>query len=294
MPAVSMGEILTDAQRRGYAVGGFDTWNLESIRAVVEAAEELRSPAVILTGPYGLGTDFSGLEYYAAMAKVAAKSVRVPIAILLNEVPTLDLIVKGIECGFTGVMMDATHLPLEENIKQTGKVVEIAHASGITVESQPNVIPLKEDKKSSKEGNYPEFDTDPETAARFVNETNIDAISVVVGNIHTLHDRKVELDLERLRLIKEKVDIPLVLHGGTGISDNSVREAISLGVCKFNLGLGLREAFLNGIRDTMQKDRFKDSIEEYTFVEKVMDAGKEKMKKLVCDRMNLWNSVGKA
>jgi tagatose 1,6-diphosphate aldolase GatY/KbaY len=292
MSIVTMSELLKDAQQRGYAVGGFDTWNLESVRAVVEAAVDMRSPAIILTGPYGLGMNYESLKYYGAMARVAAGNSNVPIAILLNEVPTIDHIVQGIRCGFTGVMMDTSHMPFEKNVELTKRVVEIAHAAGVSVEAQADIIPFEEDLGSGgKKGSS--FGTDPKIAEEFVRQTGVDALSVIAGNVHAMPEGKVNIDLERLKKVKERVDVPLVLHGGTGISDKSLKGAVKLGVCKFNFGSALRTAFLKGMEMATKKGPGKGSVEEYVFVEQVLSSGKERMKKVVKEKMELCMSCGR-
>lgn len=285
MTLVSMAEILREAQEKVYAVGGFDTWNLESVQSVINAAEEERSPAIILTGPYGLGTDYEGLKYFAAFGKVAAEEATVPVALLLNEAPSFKLVVQGIRLGFTSVMLECSHLPIRENIELTKRVVEVAHSVGVSVEGQLGVMP------QAGEGEAPL--ADPEVAADFVDETGVDALSVAVGNIHLLHKGKAEIDFARLKKFGELISTPLVLHGGTGLSDQSVRKSIQLGVCKFNLGLALRLTFIGG----MKKARLAPvptSTDRYRYVEEILRSGRLAMKNVAKNAMKLYGSSGQA
>jgi len=286
MTLVPMAEILREAKKGRYAVGGFDTWNLESVQSVIDAAEEERSPAIILTGPYGLGTDYTGLKYFAAIGKVAAEEATVPVALLLNEAPSFQLVVQGIRCGFTSVMIDGSLLPIEKNIDLTKRVVEAAHSVGVSVEAQLGVIPLVRESGEA-------FLTDPEAAAHFINETGVDALSVIIGNVHALYKGKAEIDLDRLKKIRGLIDTPLVLHGGTGLSNYSVRKAIRLGVCKFNVGTALRWAFIRGMKEAHLAPK-PTSIDRYRYVEEILRSARSVMKNVVKNKMKLYGGSGQA
>jgi len=291
MSLISMGRILKDAQREGYAVGGFDTWNLESVRAIISAAEQTNSPAILLTGPHGLGRNRAEIELYAVLAKEAISKSGVPIAMLLNEAHSLDLVVDAIRCGFTGVMVENPSLSFDENTKITKKAVEIARAVGVSVEAQIGRMPLPDDiiGQNSVEA----FKTDPAQAAWFVEKTQVDALSVLVGNIHTLREGKAPIDLARLEEINKLVPVPLVIHGGTGFPDDLVKRAIALGVCKFNVGLALREAFIKGMGKAIGKTRKDDAIATYTHVEEILSRAQREMKHEAMQRMKLYGAAGR-
>lgn len=285
MVLVSMLEMLREARRNRYAVGYFESWNLESLRSVINAAEEERSPVIIGFNGGFLATRKRELEYYAAIGKVTTEKATVPTVLLLNEASGFQQIVQGIGCGFSSVMIDGSFLPFDKNINLTKKVVEVAHSVGVCVEAQLDVLPHAKDGVFL--GDVKAFMTDPKKAAEFVNETGIDALSVSVGNIHALYKGKAEIDFDRLKEIRELVDIPLVLHGATGIPDDSVKKAIEVGVCKINIGTALRSAFTNGMRKALEKRQLTDP-------EEVLESAEQEMKKLIKSKMKTYGCAAKA
>ncbi|MFQ6076099.1 MAG: class II fructose-bisphosphate aldolase, partial [Candidatus Bathyarchaeia archaeon] len=244
-------DMLREAQRKRYAVGYFESWNLESLRAVIEAAEEERSPVIVGFSGSILANRGHRLEPYAAIGKIAVKTAAIPAALLLNEASSFRQIIDGLRLGFTSLMMDTSSLPYEKNVQLTKKIVEAAHAEGACVEAQLDELPCARD--GVLPGGVRETSlTDPERAAEFVKKTGVDALAVSVGNVHGLYRAKAKIDFNRLKRLKERIETPLVLHGATGVSDDSARRAIQLGICKVNVGAALRSAFISGMKRSLE------------------------------------------
>jgi len=286
MPLFSMSEILRQAQENKYGVGHFESWNLESTRAVIRAANEERSPVIF--GFNGTIMEERGrdLEYYAAIGRVAVEKARIPIALILNEASSFEQVVRGIRCGFSAVMIDGSNLPFENNIELTRKVVEVAHAVGVSVEGQLDELP------HAKAGIFGEKLTEnqmtnPDRARDYVNETGIDALSVSVGNVHVMYARQAEIDTDRVREIARATRIPLVIHGATSIADDSIKRAIESGICKVNIGTALRSAFAEGIRTSGASGSYVDP-------ELILESGELQLKEFVRAKMRVYGSSGKS
>jgi fructose-bisphosphate aldolase class II len=280
-----MSELLEDAKVNRYAVGYFESWNLESVRSVVATANEERSPVIIGFNGSILERRGYGLEYYASVGRVAVELAQVPVSLILNEASSYEQIVRGIRCGFSSVMIDASSMSFAENVRLTRKVVEVAHSVGISVEGQTDELPHAREGCLLKSTEWKM--TDPKTARDFVNQTGIDALSVSVGNVHILYRQQAELDLDRIKDIAEAVDIPLVVHGATGIPDDSIRKAIELGISKVNLGTALRFAFTAGLKKAIADKPFMGA-------EDVLESGELELKALVRSKMRTYGSSGKA
>ena len=288
MGLVSMNSILRDARKEGYAVGYFEPWDLESLKSIIDAAEEERSPVIIGFnaggGKWNRLVDADNLDYYAAIGRLAAEKATVPTAHLLNEITGFQQAVKGIQCGFTSIMIDKADLPLEENINVVKRIVEMAHSADVSVEAQVGVVPSEEESVGKAKQT---FMTDPEEAAEFINDTSVDALSISIGNIHRLKEGQAEVNLDRLRVISALLDTPLVIHGGSGFPESLVRPAVELGVLKFNIATELRLAFLEGVRKALaQKEGVEHPLE-------ILRSGKSKIKDLVKKKMELYGSAGR-
>jgi ketose-bisphosphate aldolase len=243
---ISFNQLLNDALAGGYAVGYFESWDVYSLEAVLEAAEAADAPVILGFGGVMMEPswlDGGGLERLAALGLAAARSARVPVALLLNEVTNYDQVVRGLRAGFNAVMLDSSALPYGENVHVTRQVVEAAHAVGAAVEAEFGELPDASGEMGGGAGHL----TDPSQAARFVAETGVDALAVSVGNVHTLVDGKAGIAWDRLAAIHRALAAPLVIHGGTGFADEDVAQAIRLGVAKFNYGTALKRAFLEGV-----------------------------------------------
>src|SRR5579863_7055302 len=247
MPIESMRAILEQARSGQYAVCYCEAWNLESLQAVVEAAEETRSP--IITGFNGgflmhpARERPANLAYYAGML-LAVSRASVPIAYLLNETDSLSQIEQGIGLGFNSVMVENANLKTEEYHGLVKRVVRMGHDRGVSVEGQIGRL-------ADGSGHAAAEVTDPLKARCFVEETAVDALGVAVGNVHILTNGKARIDLETLERIHDSVKIPLVLHGGTGIPLDTAPEYIRCGVAKVNYGTVLKQAYLEAVRSKL-------------------------------------------
>lgn len=226
---VTMKDLLIRAEKENCAVGAFSVGNMEMVMGVISAAEKLDTPVILQIAEKRLGN--SPMELMAPMMVSAARNARVDVAVHLDHGLTLDCIKSALAYGFTSVMLDCSLKPLEENIETTGEVVRLAREYGATVEAELGVV-------GGNEGDTQEHVitcTDPMVAKRFCNETGIDALAVAIGNAHGNYPVLPELRFDVLEEIHNSTDIPLVLHGGTGITAEMFRKAISLGIRKINI-----------------------------------------------------------
>ena len=253
---VSMKDILVPARARGYAVGAFEFWSLDSAQAVVEAAEEAGMPVILQTGP--LEVEFAGIENLAGIGRRAAEKSSVKVALHLDHGDTLDLVKAAVDSGFTGVMIDASALPYDENVALTCKLVELAAPHGITVESELGKLAGSEAGKTLSEEEAAQ--TDPEEARQFVEQTGIDALAVAIGTGHGFYKFPPRLNIERLARIAEKVSIPLVLHGGSDTPPDLVRKATGLGIAKVNICTEFVAAFGRAYFVAQENPEFKYNV----------------------------------
>lgn len=250
MALVPVTDLLQRADREGYAVGAFNANNMEIVQAIIAAAEKEQAP-VIMQASQG-AIKYAGLEFITGMVKIAADAARVPVALHLDHGTDFDQVVKCIRSGFTSVMYDGSKLPLEENIAITNKVLEITRPIGVSVEAELGKIGGTEDDihVSDREAMY----TDPEEARYFVEKTGVESLAIAIGTAHGQYKGEPQLDFARLEKIKKMVKIPIVLHGSSGVPDEAVRRAISLGVCKVNIDTNIREAFVWEMRRRIEAD----------------------------------------
>ncbi|HEY8449801.1 MAG TPA: class II fructose-1,6-bisphosphate aldolase [Bacillota bacterium] len=284
MAFVPAHELIQRAYREGYAVGAFNVNNMEIVQAIVEAAEAERSPAILQASQGAIR--YAGIEYITALARTAAESVNVPLALHLDHGTDFEQVMRCIRSGFTSVMYDGSHHPLEQNIAETARIVEIAHAVGVSVEGEIGRLVGIEDDVAVSE--LEAALTDPEHAARFARETGIDFMAVAFGTRHGFYKGEPRLDFERLRRIRELVEIPIVMHGGSGVPDHQVRRAIELGVSKINIDTELRHAFVTAARRVLE--RHPDEIDP----RKILGPGRDAMREKVREKMRLFGSSGKA
>jgi fructose-bisphosphate aldolase class II len=256
MSIVPMSDILIPARRGGYAVGAFEIWNLESVQAVVAAAEGLSQPVILQVGPYE--ADYAGLEDISNIAFFNARRARVPVAIHLDHGDSFERVMQCISCGFTSVMLDVSHLPYAENVAATKEVVRVAHASGVSVEGELGRIGGEE--AGIDVTNEDVHLTNPVQALDFVNETGIDALAVAIGTVHGFYKSKPNIRLGLLEEIAERVPIPLVLHGGSGTPDSDVRKAISIGIAKVNVCTEFVAAFADTFANEQKESDFRYNV----------------------------------
>ena len=248
MSIVTNKELLDLAKNGHYAVAAFNTNNLEYTQAIVQAALELNSPVIIEAAKSEI--DYMDGYVFVAMVKMMAEKLPIPVSIHLDHGPSLDEAVRCIRYGFTSVMYDGSALSLEENIATTKKVVEVAHACGVSVEGEIGVIGQAEDGSEGPKNNMIGL-ADPEQCEQFVKETGIDSFAAAIGNAHGLYTRKPELRFDLLMDIEKRTGIPLVLHGGTGIPEEDIRKAITLGVSKINFSTVMRKGYIETLTETL-------------------------------------------
>lgn len=283
MPLVTTKELLLDAQANGYAVGAFNVENMEMVQAVAAAAEELRSPVIMQTTPSTV--KYAGLDYFYANVRAAAEKASVPIVMHLDHGSSYELAMQAYRTGYTSIMIDGSHGGWEENIAVSKAVADACHPSGIPVEAELGKVGGKEDDLEAGEGNpY----TDPDEAARFVELTNVDSLAVAIGTAHGVYKGIPKLDVERLSEIRKAVSIPLVLHGTSGVPDETVQECIRRGICKVNYATDLRIAFTKGVRSVFEADP--DIIDP----KKYNAAGREQVMQYVMEKIKTCQSNNRA
>jgi len=299
-------DLLLPATKKAYAVGAFNINNLEALMAVVEAAVEEMSPAIVAVTPSAI--KYGGLAYLSEIVKTAAKTATVPMSLHLDHGENFEIAAKCVDAGFTSVMIDGSFLKFEENVALTKRVVDLAHSKGVSVEAElGRLAGVEESSVEEKEAIL----TDPDTADGFVERTGVDALAVAIGTSHGAYKFKSEakLDFERLRLIREEVDVPLVLHGASsvpswiiekatkygaelagakGIPEEHIKKAISLGIAKINIDTDLRLAFTATVREVLT-----NSPKEFD-PRKILGPAKDAMKEVVKGKMRLFGSSGKA
>lgn len=282
MPLVTTKQLLIDAQENGYAIGAFNVENMEMVQAVVASAEELQSPVILQTTPSTV--KYADAEYYYAMVKAAAEKASVPVVMHLDHGSSFELAMKAYRAGYTSIMIDGSHGTFEENIAVSKAVADACHAAGIPVEAELGKVGGKEDDLDSGDDNpY----TDPQQAVQFVEATGVDSLAVAIGTAHGVYKGIPKLDVERLSEIRKVVSVPLVLHGTSGIPDETVQECVRRGICKVNYATDLRIEFTKGVRRILQEESVIDP-------KKYGAAGREEVKNYVMERMKMLGSVGKA
>lgn len=235
--------LLLDALRNQYAIGAFNTYNLEITLGIINAAEASRSPVILQVGT--AAQEYGDAAILSALALAAAESANVPVAVHLDHARDVDAVQDAIKRGYTSIMFDGSALPFEENIARTQEMAKEAHRAGITVEAELGSL-NPEEVQSGEDAELLPL-TDPFEALEFVERTGVDLLAIAIGNKHGFYRGDPNLDFDRLKAIRDKLDIPLVLHGASGISDEDISRAISLGICKINVNTALRKAFFQAL-----------------------------------------------
>ena len=282
MALVTTKQMLINAQKDNYAVGAFNVENMEMVMAVVEAAEELNSPVIMQTTPSTV--KYADVEFFLANTKVAAEKANVPIAMHLDHGNSFELAIKAFRAGYTSVMIDGSHSSFEENIELTKSVVDVCNCANIPVEAELGKVGGKEDDLDGGDGIY----TDPEEAKQFVEKTGVDSLAVAIGTAHGVYKGEPKLDIDRLSEIRQVVDIPLVLHGTSGVPDETVEKCIERGICKVNYATDLRIAFSKGVKEVLDKNP--DTIDP----KKYSSLGREYVKEYVKSKILVCKSNNKA
>lgn len=312
MPYVNTKEILEKANKEYYAVAALNINNLEFLQAILEAGIEKKSPLIIETSEgaikyAGTGDPLRGAKFFVDMVKRFADTLDIPVSLHLDHGKDFKYIVSAIKAGYSSVMIDASDKPFEENVKITKEIVKIAHSVGVSVEAELGKLAGIEDNVSSAESVL----VNPDEAKKFVEETQVDFLAPAIGTSHGAFKFKGEakLDYDRLKQVKELTGIPLVLHGASsvveeiveiaekygadfggskGVPSEILKETVQLGINKVNTDTDLRMAFVAGLREYLHNNPKEFDPRNY------MKKGKEYVKKVVADRLELLGSAGKA
>jgi len=299
-------DLMVPARKKGYAIPALNVQNLESLTAAAEAAVDEKSPVILQITPSVI--KYAGLPYIVGLAKTAAQLATVPISIHLDHGEDFETAAKCVDAGFTSVMIDGSFLKFDENVTLTKRVVNIAHAKGVSVESELGKLAGVEERSVEEKD---AILTDPNTAAEFIEKTGVDTLAVAIGTSHGAYKFKsqAKLDLERLKTISQKVSIPLVLHGASsvpqwlvekatkygaelggakGIPEDQYKKAIALGIAKINIDTDMRLAFTATVREVLT-----NSPKEFD-PRKILGPAKEAMKQIAKSKMQLFGSSGKA
>ena len=260
MPLVTLADVLQPALKNNHAVGGLVTLGWEDMRAFVAAAEAENCAVILQAGP-GCRAH-TPLPVLGKMFRHLAETSSVPVVAHLDHGYTFDECQEALDSGFTSLMYDGSRKPLAENIAETLRVVELAHAAGISCEGEIGFVGYDNGEASAG--------TDPEEAAIFARETGVDAMAVSVGNVHLQQDKQGGLDEARIAAIQALTDVPLVIHGGSGVPvEQRTRLATTTNVCKFNIGTELRMAFGTAMRDAVNADP--DRFDRVTILKETHD-----------------------
>lgn len=284
----SVREILTKAREGGYAVGAFNTVNLETTRAIIEAAKELRSPVIIQitekTMEYGGGRGIFNLvkndaEFYAP---------EIPVGIHLDHGKSFEIIERCAEIGFSSVMYDGSRKSFIDNLAMTKKIVDFCHSRNIEVQGELGAVPYL-GESGMQDVDWDKYMTDPGEAEKFVKETGIDTLAVAIGNAHGFFKERSVPDYDRLSMISKNVDIPLVLHGASDWENGKVKEVIDRGISCFNVDTATRLAFTNSLVKTVREQ---DNV---SFdIRKLLGDAREEVKDVVKQKIKIFGSDGKA
>ncbi|MCJ7552119.1 MAG: class II fructose-1,6-bisphosphate aldolase [Anaerolineae bacterium] len=281
---VTSKELLLDAQKNGYAVGAFNTNNLEITHAILRAAEVKRSPVLVQISAGAL--KYAGIDFLPMIVARAAKLASVPVAIHLDHGPSFEVVMQSLRAGFTSIMRDASHLPYDENVAEIRKVVEACHSIGIPVEAEIGRLGGVEEHVVVSERDA--LMSDPDECVRFVDDAGFDFLAVAIGNAHGFYKGVPKLDFDRLAAIRDRVSVPLVLHGASGIPDYQITRAVETGVCKINIDTEIRNAFIRTMQAFTQENP--DQIDPRKVFAPCIDA----MQAIVEHKIDIFRSAGRA
>jgi ketose-bisphosphate aldolase len=293
MALTPLSRLLQDAGKGGYAVGYFEAWDPYSLEAVAEAAEAMRSPVVLGFGGMMMEPgwlDRFGVEPLGAYGRKVAERLTVPAALILNEVWEWDHACRGIEAGFNVVMLNTSDAPYARNVALTRELVALAHPQGVEVQAELGRLPNFGDDNAGEV-------TDPAQVAEFVALTGVDFLAVSVGNMHLRTEGSGGVDLDRLAAIRARVDVPLVIHGGSGLSADSVRQLIATGVSLLHVGTVMKQRFLDATKAALAAAGEALDYQAVVGSRKAADflsPGKAAVAETVRGLMRLYGSEGKA
>lgn len=284
----SVKEILTKAKEEGYAVGAFNTMNLEMTRAIIEGAYETHSPVIVQitekTMEYGGGRGMFNLvkndaEFYAP---------DIPVGIHLDHGRSFEIVQRAVDIGFTSIMYDGSDKEFPDNLLVTRKVSDFCHERGVDVQAELGRVPYLGEGDMGR-FKWEDYMTDPTKAKRFVDETKVDALAVAIGNAHGFFQERKMPDYERLEKIRQNLDIPLILHGASDWEENKISEVVKRGISCFNIDTAVRLAFLNNLIRSVREKR------DVTFdLRKLLGSSREAVKEVVKEKIRAFGSEGKA
>ncbi|MEL7327513.1 MAG: tagatose bisphosphate family class II aldolase [Pseudomonadota bacterium] len=283
MYLISSREMLKRAHQGGYAVPAFNIHNLETVQVIVETASEMGSP-VILAGTPGT-YDYAGTDYLVSICKEAAHKHSIPLVLHLDHHEDLQDIRNKVDQGIRSVMIDGSHYAFDQNIDIVRSVVQYCNRFDASVEAELGRLGGQEDDLIVDSADA--LMTDPASAAEFVRRTGIDSLAVAIGTAHGMYKAEPKLDFDRLAKIHSVVDIPLVLHGASGVPDETVRRCIELGVCKVNVATELKIAFSNAVKQHFAEHPDANDPRKY------ITPGKAAMKQVVMDKIHMCGSEGR-
>ena len=279
---VNMKGMLAKAQQEQYGIGFFNAVNVEMARAIIETAEELHAPVIVGTAEILLPA--MSLERVAEYLIPMARKADVPVAVHYDHGLTFEKCMEALKLGFSSIMYDCSTASYEDNLDRVAEMVRICHAMGVTVEGELGHV--GDNEGAGKLENPSDYYTDPAVAADFVRKTGVDALAVAVGNAHGDYKFPPKLDFERITAIREAAGTPLVLHGGSGLSDDDFREAVRRGVCKINIFTDLDKAGKAGIEEGLKKGA--------ASMMGLIPYEIEAMKEVVRNKISLFGSIGRA
>ena len=282
------------AYQEGWAVAAFNANTMEQMQSIILAAQAENAPIIIQVSHRALQyvgggdqrrfSEIRGLQYMAALGKVAAASVDVPVSLHLDHANENEVL-QAIALGFTSVMFDGNYLPFDENVATTRRLCEIAHSAGVCMEAEIGEVP----KPDGAAFDPADIDlTTPDDAETFVNATGIDILAIALGSVHGLKNKSVSLDLERLKEIQARVNTPLVLHGSSGVNNDDIAQGIKLGLAKINIATQLSKAFTGAVRDVLAADG--DLVDP----RKYLGPGRDAQIEVVRERLRFVGAAGKA
>lgn len=281
---MNMKDLLAAANKHYFAVPAFNISDWSMLKGIMEVTEELNAPVILAIHPDELA--HVSTDFLPSVIARAQKSP-VPVAIHLDHGASLDQVLTAIQAGFTSVMIDGSSLPFEDNVAVCRKVAEIAHAVNVSVEGELGTIGTADN--FGEEGAAVIRYTDPEDAARFVEESGVDCLAIAIGTCHGIYPEGVdpELKLDRLKEIKAKVSVPLVLHGGSANPDSEIGESVNLGVNKINISSDIKVAYFNKMREVLENKKLREPFA-------IQPACVAAMKEVAAHKIRLFQADGKA
>lgn len=279
MPLVTSEKMLLDAQKGNYAVGAFNVENMEMVKAVIQAAEEIKAPVMLQTTPSTV--KYGSLETFAGIVKAEAAKATVPVCLHLDHGSSFELAVQAMKAGYTSVMIDGSHEDFEGNVAVTKKVADVAKAYGVTVEAELGKVGGKEDDLEAEA----DTNTDPQEAKEFVERTGVTSLAIAIGTAHGFYAGTPVLDKDRVTEVKKVVSVPLVLHGASGLSEEDVKECVANGMCKVNFATELRVAYTDACKKLLAEkpETFDPKKLGVVAIEAVKELVKGRMKMCGCD-----------